>query len=275
MLDILVKKGLIVDGSGLPPYLGDIAISDGRIVDIAEHINTTAVNTIEANGLVVAPGFIDIHRHADCRVFDPQFGEGELRQGLTTIVNGNCGLSIAPRNPQTAADMQAYLNSITGSVDDSIKFETFSEYLDQLSKQELRLNVGMLVGSGSLRIAANGFNESDPDTAAEQKRQKYLMDALDAGALGISLGLAYNPDKYHTPEHYSHIFDVIKDLPDSFPITAHIRSESNDLLPSIREAIQIAQRLNKPMHISHFKCLGRKNWGHMLNDAIALIENAR
>ena len=146
MFDLLIKGGTLIDGTGSDGVVGDSAIQNGKIAAMGR-INGEAVRVISASGMVVTPGFIDIHRHADAAVFRQGFGELELRQGLTTIVNGNCGLSLAPFGSAHKAEILAYLKPITGAAPACIETATMDGYLEQVGHQPLPINVGMLAGA--------------------------------------------------------------------------------------------------------------------------------
>lgn len=133
MFDYLIKDGMLLDGSGKPGFAGDIAIQGGKIAAIGR-IDAAAARVISASDLVVTPGFIDIHRHADAAVFRPDFGQLELHQGLTTIVNGNCGLSLAPVSPAHKAEILGYMSPITGRVPSHIETATMDGYLEQVGR---------------------------------------------------------------------------------------------------------------------------------------------
>jgi N-acyl-D-aspartate/D-glutamate deacylase len=270
MLDVLIRNGWVVDGSGSAGFTGDVAVKGGKITAVVPN----ATRIIDATGLVVAPGFIDAHRHADAAVFRPGFGEIELRQGITTIINGNCGLSIAPCPSVYRKDILAYLQPVTGTLPNGTPlFDIFSSYMNALGQQALPLNVGTHVGNGTLRMAAAGF-APDGLTAEQVKQiQVFLLDALDAGAFGVSLGLIYAPECYYRS---SDIIKVLQPIAGTgVPLVAHVRGEGDTLLNALEEAVTIAKGLRTPLHISHFKCVGRFNWHHKRKAAFALLEKAK
>ena len=145
MLDWVIRGGTVIDGSGGAPFRADIGIRGGKIAAVGSC--GEAAQTLDAAGRYVTPGFLDIHRHGDAAVFRPGFGRAELRQGLTAIVNGNCGLSLAPFGAAHRAELQRYLGAITGDIDPAIPTESMAAYLDALRARPLPLHVGMLVGA--------------------------------------------------------------------------------------------------------------------------------
>lgn len=273
MFDWLIQNGTVVDGSGGAPFMADVAVRDGRIIDIQPRIDAPARNVLDAQGLVVSPGFIDIHRHADAAILYPGFGEGELRQGITTIVNGNCGLSAAPVNPAARRAFMQYLGPITGPMPPNAAYTGFGEYMALLCQTPLPLNVGMLVGSGTLRAAAAGFAKPLLEDADLARLHAQLKDALDAGAFGVSVGLGYLPDGHYTPETMARALAPIAGA--GIPITVHLRGEGDLLYQSVQEMLRAARLLDTPLEVSHFKCIGKANWGHLTQKTIALLDAAR
>ncbi len=134
MIQLLLKNGFIVNGTNKKGYTGDIAINNGKIIEIGKSINLDAKKTIDAKGRIVSPGFIDAHRHSDAFVFKDNYGEIQIRQGITTTINGNCGLSVVPCPNEWKDEICSYLSPIIGSVPKNVNFETFSEYLNQVAK---------------------------------------------------------------------------------------------------------------------------------------------
>ena len=153
MFDLLITGGLLIDGTGAPALRGDLAIQDGKIAARGNLTGARAARTIDAAGFCVTPGFLDIHRHADAALFRPGFGECELCQGLTTIVNGNCGMSPFPVSGEYAAAIGAYLQPVTGSFPRA--YESFADYA--ASVPALPLNIGRLAGAGRCAPASRAF----------------------------------------------------------------------------------------------------------------------
>ncbi|MDR2392659.1 MAG: amidohydrolase family protein [Treponema sp.] len=271
-----MKNAHIIDGSGKPGFTGDIGVRDGRIKAVAPRVDGRAGLTIRLQGEIAAPGFLDIHRHADAAVFKPGFGKAELRQGITTIVNGNCGMSIAPLPVARQAEILPFLAPVTGSLPENIRFETFSEYTALLKSRPLPLNIAMLVGSGTMRAAAAGYSAETLKPGDVKNIHAFLEDALSAGALGVSAGLSYLPDlRYNAASLAGALAPLSGKDAAGPPLVCHVRGEGDLLYPSVAEAIEAARLLRAPLRISHFKCIGRKNWGAGLEKAIALIERNR
>jgi N-acyl-D-aspartate/D-glutamate deacylase len=277
MFDLLLKNARIIDGSGRPAFTGDIGVRDGKIEAAGPRVDGEAARTIRLRGEIAAPGFLDIHRHADAAVFKPGFGEAELRQGITTIVNGNCGMSVAPLPAARRAEILGFLAPVTGSLPEEIRFEKFSEYTALLQSRPLPLNLAMLAGSGAMRAAAAGYSAETLEPGDIKKIHAYLEDALSAGALGVSAGLSYLPDLHFNAASLAEALAPLgrKDAAAGPPLVCHVRGEGDLLYESATEAIEAARLLGAPLRISHFKCIGRKNWGAGLEKVIALIERNR
>lgn len=155
MLDLLIRGGTVVDGTGSAPYAADVAVENGRIVEVGTLPGAHARRIISADGKLVTPGFIDIHRHADLAAWRPGFGQPELRQGLTTIVNGNCGLSAAPMRRAKRAEIAAYLQPICGEMPKQVPTDSLADFF--AGQPEAPIHTGMLVGAGVLRASAAGY----------------------------------------------------------------------------------------------------------------------
>ena len=270
MHDLIIRNCLVVDGSGGEPFHADIAVSDGIFSRIAPHIAEEAEAEYDACGQYATPGFIDVHRHSDAFVFRPGFGEVQLRQGITTTVNGNCGLSIAPCPPSWRTDILQYLKPIVGSLPEGIEFDSFGDYLSRVARERLPINFGMHVGNGTLRMAARGFADGPLTPTELITVHGYLRDAMDSGAFGVSMGLVYVPESYYDKAGTLAALAPIKGS--GIPLVTHIRGEGSLLVESIREVIGLARELEVPLHISHYKCVGASNWGHLLRQATDLIE---
>lgn len=273
MHDLLITNCRIIDGTGTEAFNGDIAVKDRLFSKIAPHINEPATRTINAAGAFATPGFIDIHRHSDAFVFRPDYGTVQLRQGVTSTLNGNCGLSIAPCPPKWRHDILQYLKPIVGTLPEYITFTTFSEYLDRVASHPIPINFGMHVGNGTLRMAAMGFTSANPTEDEFSMIHTYLDNAISAGAFAVSLGLAYSPENNYNVDSLVHALAPIRGS--GIPLTTHMRGEGGLLLTALQEVIDTAKRLEVPLHISHYKCVGQIHWGHVLQQATDMIEKER
>ena len=272
MYDVLIQNAKILDGSGGAAYRGDIAVKDGRIAAVGKLDGAQAARAIDAAGHYAAPGFIDIHRHADSVVFSPEFGRAELSQGLTSIVNGCCGLSAAPCFGAHKSALASYLSPVIGTAEGAVAPD-MADYLNHLAKTPLPLNAGMFVGLGSARACVAGYEKerlSGDDTAAIAQ---ILEDSLRAGALGVSLGLGYEPEGYYTTEE---LIDALRPVANRrAPVCVHMRQEGAGVVGALQEMLHIARELDLNLEISHLKGIGRANWQKAVPEMLSLFENAR
>ena len=253
MHDILIRGGLLFDGSGRPGAPGDIAIADGRIAKIGPRIDDTAAKTIDAAGLAVAPGFIDIKTHSDFTLPINPKAESKVRQGVTTEIVGHCGFSVAPVLGGKVELLRDYLSPSAPWT--PFRELTFAEYLDTFPATSV--NAGMLVGHNTLRLMVMGMDNRAP-TAAELDAMIALLEAgLEAGALGMSSGLFTPPGSYAKPDEIWHAFGHVLKRHNAAYFT-HLRDESNGVLDAVQEAIDIADKCRVHVEIVHFKCSGHE-----------------
>ncbi len=248
--DILIKNGSVFDGSGGPPFKADIAIKGDRIVRVARSISGRADRLIEAGGLFVTPGFIDLHTHADDGMYFPENRAclNYLKQGVTTIVGGQCGTSAWPI------------------------FEKAEDLVKMWSSEGIGPNAALLVGHGTIRQLVMGMDNRAP-TPEELERMKSLVkEAMEQGASGLSTGLIYPPSSFAATAEIIELVKII--APYGGIYHSHIRNESDRHLEAVKEAIEIAAITGARTHISHFKTMGRRNWGKA-KDALILIDQAR
>ena len=269
--DVILKNGMILDGSGAEAYRADVGIKGKTIAAIGDLSAASAGEILDAAGRTVTPGFIDAHRHADTAIFRDGFGEAELLQGLTTIVNGNCGLSAAPVFGPHRDAVAAYLWPVTGELKDT-PVESLSAYLAALRRRPLPLHAGMLAGLGTVRADVAGFSKDLVD--ADYRAIHGLLErTLSEGVLGVSLGLGYAPECFFDTAGLIRALEPIRNT--DVPLSVHMRSESMNLLPSIDEAVAVAKALHVLLQISHLKAVGKARWGTLVYDAMDRIRRAR
>ncbi len=271
MLDILIKNGKIIDGSGKPWFFGDIGIKSKCIVDIG-NLDVDAEVVINANKKCVCPGFIDVHSHSDLMVLKKAGRDIKIRQGVTSEVVGNCGFSPAPTLDVNISGLINFIEPIIGNNREKTVWKTTGEYINELKSSDLPNNIGVLMGNGALRIGVKGFEKSVV-TADEFKQIEYFIEeGLDAGALGLSLGLMYAPENFYKTDELISICKILNKY--SAILTSHIRGEGNSLIPSIKEVLTIAEKTDIPLEISHIKAAGKSNWGNV-DVVMDMIERAR
>ncbi len=263
--EILIRGGTIIDGSGKPGVVGDIAVASGRIAAIAPLLRDDAVKVIDAEGLVVAPGFIDIKTHSDFVLPINPKAESKVRQGVTTEIIGHCGYSVAPVLPGKAQLLVDYLSG--GAPWLPFREMSFPEYLDTFPA--VALNTGMLVGHNTLRLMVMGLEDRAPTENELRQMVALLEDGLRAGALGMSSGLFTPPGSFAEPDEMMALCPVLKRYNAAY--FTHIRDEANKVMEGIREAIEIARACGVHVEIVHLKCSGVDNWGkaEQILDALA------
>lgn len=271
MLDVLLKNGRIVDGTGNPWFFGDVGVKEGTVVEVGRS-KGRARETMDVGGRVISPGFIDGHCHSDLMVLDDPGSAIKLSQGVTTEVVGNCGMTPAPFSHRNLDPLRAYVEPVLGTTEREWSWETMGRYVESLQDARPSENVATYVGHGTLRIAAMGF-ENRPASVSELGRMKdMLAEALQAGAIGLSLGLMYAPGGYTSREELAELCSVLPEY-DGL-LATHIRGEGGSLIPSLEEVIWVAERSGCPLQVSHLKAAGRSNWGNVLR-AMELLEEAR
>ena len=253
--DILIRHANIVDGSGNPGAVGDIALAAGRIGAIGPSLAGSANKVIDAEGLAVTPGFIDIKTHSDFVLPINPKAESKVRQGVTTEIVGHCGFSVAPVLPGKTQLLADYLSG--GAPWLPFREMSFSEYLDTFPA--VAVNTGMLVGHNTLRLMVMGLEDRAPTQAELREMIALLEDGLHAGALGMSSGLFTPPGCFAQPDEMMALCAVLKRHNAAY--FTHIRDESNRVLEAVEEAIDIARGCGVHVEIVHLKCSGVDNWG--------------
>lgn len=271
MLDLLIKNGRIVDGTGNPWFLGDVGIKNGMITHVGL-VDIEAKEVIDAHRQIVSPGFIDGHSHADLLVLNDPQNDIKLQQGVTTEVVGNCGLAPAPFVKEREDLLKNYIDPVIGNTQWAWPWESVGEYIQTLMKAGISENVSTYVAHGALRIAVMGF-ENRPATKNEMEKMKELLqEGMEAGAIGLSIGLLYSPGRYASKEELAELCSVLPKY--NGLLSSHIRGEGNNLIQSIKEVIWIAEKSGVSLHISHLKAAGKRNWGSVA-EALDLIDDAR
>ena len=265
--DIIIRGGTLFDGSGKPGTPGDLAIEAGRIVAVG-NVSGTAAKTIDASGLAVAPGFIDIKTHSDFTLPINPKAESKVRQGVTTEIIGHCGFSVAPALPGKVGLLKDYLSPSAPWL--PFRELTFPGYLDTFPATSV--NAGMLVGHNTLRLMVMGMDNRAPTDAEMSAMIALLEDALQAGALGMSSGLFTSPGSYAQAPEMIALGHVLKTHNAGY--FTHLRDESSKVLEAVDEAIEIAEQCGVHVEIVHFKCSGMDNWGKA-KQALDMIAAAR
>ncbi|MBA2500023.1 MAG: D-aminoacylase [Chitinophagaceae bacterium] len=242
--DILIKNGRVIDGTGNSWYYADVAVKNGKIIKMGKNLSLTSNKTIDAKGLVVAPGFIDVHGHIEGGIITTPEAANYIYDGVTTVITGNCGGS--------AADIKRFYYRVD-SVHSSI-------------------NVSTLIGHNTIREQVMNEDDRKPTPAEQAQMEALVTQAMKDGALGLSTGLIYIPGTFAETEE---VVGLAKAAAQHNGIYAsHIRNEENEVVPAIEEALHIGRSANIPVQISHFKIGGKVNWGNS-STTIGMIEKAR
>jgi N-acyl-D-amino-acid deacylase len=268
--ELIIRGGFVLDGSGAPGERLDIGVRGDRIAAVGSiEVDATARDVIDASTLAVAPGFIDVHAHDDILVLAEPDVTGKSMQGVTTVINGNCGSGIAPRRLPSSNLRQAGVT--TASIP---AWEDHAGYFEAIEAQPPSINVAQLIGLGTLRSGVLGSStEQRPATANEiEAMQEVVREGLAAGAVGISTGLIYEPGRYVSTEEIIAVAEPLRDLGGLY--ASHVRGEGETLLAAHAEAIAIGEALGRPVEISHHKASGRSAWGQV-SESLAQIEAAQ
>jgi N-acyl-D-amino-acid deacylase len=271
LYDVLIRHGKIFDGTGNPWFRSDVAIEKGRIAALGDLASASADTTIDAKDMVVCPGFIDMHSHSDFVLLINPLAESKVRQGVTTEVIGNCGLSAAPLNDQLKEDIQMTMPMLE-EADLELIWSTMGEYMRLLQSKGVALNVAPLVGNSNIRVFALGFENRGPNKKELEEMKKALTEAIEDGAFGMSTGLIYPPSCYADTKEIVELAKVVAHHGGIY--TSHIRGEGFTLIDAVKEAIQIGESANIPVEISHHKASGKANWGKV-RQTLQMMEEAR
>ncbi len=266
--EILIRGGNVVDGSAAPGRTADIAIAGGKIVAIGPDLPGRAEKVIDAGGLAVAPGFIDIKTHSDFTLPINPKAESKVRQGVTTEIIGHCGFSVAPVLPGKVELLRDYLSPSAPWL--PFRETSFPDYLDTFPATAV--NAGMLVGHNTLRLMVMGMDDRAPTKAELDAMIALLEDGLKAGALGMSSGLFTSPGSYAKSDELIAFGHVLKRYNALY--FTHLRDESDGVLQSVAEAIELGETCGVHVQIVHFKCSGVNNWGKV-DDALRMMAEAR
>ncbi len=270
---ISIRNGRIVDGSGNPWYRSNLVIEKGKIVSIDNTVNIDTEICIDANGLVVAPGFIDVHSHCDFTNLQYRKMENVIVQGITTVITGNCGISFAPVNPSRLEELEEQFNLWNSSNEKLVvTWYSFDEYLKEEEKSGLGVNTAHLIGHNTIRASAMGMENREPSYDELELMKQYISKAMESGAFGLSTGLVYPPGVYAKTEEIIELAKVTARYNGVY--ASHIRGEGDNLLQAVKEAITIGEKARLPVQISHHKVSGKQNWGKSI-ESLKLMEEAR
>jgi N-acyl-D-amino-acid deacylase len=264
-LPLLLRGGTVIDGTGADRFAADVRIEEGRIAAIEPGLASDGAHVIDVAGKVVAPGFIDVHTHDDRLVLSAPDALPKISQGVTTVIVGNCGISLAPL---VRAEVPPPLNLLGNDY----VYATMAAYAEAVEAARPAVNVAALVGHSTLRVATM----DDPYRPATRDEQAHMVallrEGMAAGAIGFSSGVFYAPGAAADIDELAMLAAVAGEAGGVY--ATHIRQEMDQVIPSLDEAFATARRGNIPVVISHHKCAGPKNWGRTVG-TIAHIDDAR
>lgn len=271
MFDLVIKNGTVIDGSGAKRMEADIAVSNGKIVSMEKLPGKfQSKRIIDVKGKIVCPGFVDILDHSDSfwTLFSVPRLDSKVMQGVTTIIGGNCGSSLAPvLGPDSVCALRKWVNMENISVN----WTRMGELLQEIRRRDIGLNFGTLVGHETLRRGLMGDDVRKIGEAEVRMIGKMLEDSLSEGAFGMSTGLVFSHSKMASVEEIKYLAGILQSAGACY--ASHIRGEAEELLPSVNETIQIGRETGVSIEISHFKAIGKKYWPDM-ERAIQMINLA-
>lgn len=263
-IDILIRGGTVYDGTGAEPKIVDVAIRGDRIAGVGDFKNAKAKTIIDAKGLAVAPGFINMLSWATESLIEDGRSQSEIRQGVTTQIMGE-GWSMGPVNDRVRAEMVRQQSDIKYDV----TWNTLAEYLQFLEKRGVSCNVASFIGATTLRSYVIGFEDKQPTPEQLEQMRDLVRREMEAGALGIGTSLIYPPAFYAKTEELIELCKVAAKYQGKY--ISHMRSEGNQLMESLEELIRIAREAQIPAEVYHIKAAGQKNWGK-IDNVLARIE---
>jgi N-acyl-D-amino-acid deacylase len=270
MFETLILNGEVIDGTGAKRVQADVAIKKNRIAAVGDLKSAQAQRVIDAQGKVVTPGFVDVHSHADMTLPAFPTAENLVFQGITTVVTGQCGLSLAPLPPDKRDLFISMLDS--QAVPLSWEWSTFGSYLDHLSHLGISVNLVPLVTHGMIRAGVMGLSADKPDLQQIDRMQAEVCQAMEEGAIGVSTGLVYPPGIFAKTDELIEFTRPVGERGGYY--FSHIRDEGNALFEALEEAITIGKASGAAVQISHYKAAGRENWWKS-GPGLELIDKAR
>jgi N-acyl-D-amino-acid deacylase len=265
--DLLIMDATVVDGTGAPGHRASVAVRDDVVVAVGDLPGDTAGRVIDGSGLVLAPGFIDMHTHSDRTLLVDPAAESKVRQGVTTEVIGNCGMSPTPAIGAVAEEERTRL----GRWGVELTWRTLAEYLDTLAQNGVGINVVALVGHGAVRKAAMGYAMRAPDAEELTAIRRFMAESMAGGAFGMSFGGIYPPSNYAQTDE---LIEAAKEVAAAGGIYAcHMRNERERLIEAVQESIRIGQESGAAVQISHHKASSPRVWGKV-RDSLRLISEA-
>ena len=272
MYDLVVRDGKVFTGAGNPWFKADVAVKEGKIVEVGKILGD-AKEVIDARGLAVSPGFIDLHDHSDYTIMVNREADSKVHMGVSTTVFASCGSGAAPLNEKMREEIRRF-SPFLEEAGVKVDWSTMEEYLSRLEEGGLSINVAPIVGFGTVRRYVMGMEMRAPTPAELDAMKKEIAKAMEAGCRGITTGLRYDPQSYAETEEVIELTRVVAEYGGFY--TSHIRDEGDrgDPLGAVEEIIRIGRETGVPVNISHFKVLSKRFWG-LCPRLIEMVEEAR
>lgn len=255
----MIRKATVYDGTGNFPFVADVVIDGNHISKIGQNLDISCDCEIDAEGLCLAPGFINTHSHSDLEVFKNDKMLHTLMQGITTEIVGQDGSSVAPLNDDMVQELADNMAPLAGVIDKPYWWRSYGEYLNEVRSANTSIRVEGLLGHGTVRMCVMGNDNREPTAEELEKIKEIIEQGMQEGAKGISLGLIYPPGSYGLTDELIEVCKVVAKYDGIMMV--HMRNEQDLLLESIDEMARVARESGVRLHISHLKALGYRNWG--------------
>ncbi|MFA4838635.1 MAG: D-aminoacylase [Candidatus Neomarinimicrobiota bacterium] len=266
--DLIIRNGQVLDGLGTPARRLDVGIRNGKIIALGDLSAVEADEIIDVAGMIVSPGFIDIHSHTDIELFVNPRAESKIHQGVTTEISGNCGDSPFPLTPE---DQSEYFGKIKEKYDLDLRWRDLSGFYRSLKRAEPAVNYATYTGHGSLRAFVVGKNDVLPSFDQLRQMQKVLAESMEQGSLGLTTGLEYAPGSFAKTDELIELCKVVSGKNGIY--ATHIRNEDDTIESAVAEALEICRSAHVSLQISHFKTCNQANW-HKMDGLLETVHSA-
>ena len=272
LFDTVIKNVKIIDGTGIPWFAGDVGIQNGKIGFVGHIGEYRSVETIDGDGRILCPGFIDIHTHCDFMFFSDPYALSRIMQGVTTVAIGQCGISPAPVTEEHVKMMGSYTSFIQGGAHPMWTWRSFADWLSVLDSLRPGVNVFSYVGHGTIKLNVTGSENRNPTGEEIAQMQDLLRSALEEGAFGMSSGLIYPPGSFASIEEIIAVAEPLREYNALY--LSHVRNEASGLPDAVAEILLLAEQLHVPVQVHHLKSMGNQNWG-LTGEVLDMMEEAR